>query len=244
MFSSKIIMAKSWIGFAVLLSCLLLSPGPGNSGDRFDLKNQGRASTRVTLPLIALETTYEVEGFEPPHYPQTISIDVPPDCGGKIDAYGAAGEVLIGPKGWVGFCLVAANGTAHVDLRPKKGNKKNGFRTSLTIGSQGLGSTLALAAPYFPWIMANWDKLMETEKSAAIAIRSNFLTPYLNRYEVLDAPPGEEVRGVVFSDAEKHAGDRYWSFFQIEISLPPGERPLAECLLNVFIDRFDLRNKT
>jgi hypothetical protein len=186
-----------------------------------------------------LHTRYGIDVDSEPAYPSSVTVSVPQSISNRLSAYGAAGEVVIGPNGWTGEGLVGANGNISIELHPKNGSKDRGAGVWVFFASPGTGSAIFAAAPYSPWIQSHWKELGFDVDPPALkdGLRLTSLTPHLSGYTLPNTPEGLEVRGVVFSDAPDHLQDRMWAFTQMEAVLSPRQRDLAREILDLFVTR-------
>jgi hypothetical protein len=246
----------------VLIWLLLLGPGRHDAGggsaqpspsptqlsrvsDSAARSKQASDTAAVSLPVVKLNTRHGIDVDSEPTYPSSIVVSVPLSISNQLSAYGAAGEVVVGPRGWTGRGVAAANGSISIELYPENGSRDRGARVFVFLASPGTGSAILGAAPYSPWIQSHWKGLgFDVEPPALKAgIRLISLTPRLSSYSLANTPEGLEVRGVFFLDAQDRIQDRMWSFTQMEVVLSSGQRHLARGLLDVFIDQRGLLKK-
>ncbi|MGH7099505.1 MAG: hypothetical protein ACREE4_17840 [Stellaceae bacterium] len=70
----------------------------------------------IQIPVIPVETSGGAGATF--HYPASVRIRVPPLLRRKLSAYGAAGLVWLGPRGWHCLASAGADGSATVALYP------------------------------------------------------------------------------------------------------------------------------
>ena len=222
------------------------SPGEPSRASHFAAQPKRASDTgSVSLPVVKLHTRYGIDVDSEPTYPLSVVVSVPQSISNQLSAYGAAGDVVVGPRGWTGQGLVAANGNRSIELSPKNSSRDRGARVSVFSASTGEGSAILGAAPYSPWIQSHWRWLGFDVEPPALkgGIRLVSLTPRLTSYSLPNTPEGLEVRGVIFSDAQDRIQDRMWAFTQMEVVLSRGQRHLARGILDVFITQRGLLKK-
>lgn len=138
---SRIASALSLIALGSLLA-------PGNC----TTAASGKESSTITLTVNVLPTSDDVNGpgLHIDRYPKAIRVENAAEFADHIAAYGAAYQIWIAPKGWIGSAAVAFDGRTTVNLYPPNGSAKSGPRFLYEDSGGCAGCALALAAPYFP----------------------------------------------------------------------------------------------
>lgn len=137
------------------------------SGDDMPKKHDmvfAPANTKsVKLPVKVLPTEdgakeeAEVKAFK---YPPEMSL-YGLDNIDEVAAYGAAYQLWLGPKGWMGNGLSAANGGVRVDLYPAGGEKLTGPHIDYYQEPACQGCILSNAAKYFPKAFAAYSEMFD-----------------------------------------------------------------------------------
>ncbi len=187
------------------------------------------------IPVTVLPTRL---GFDPQNdgdflsYPAMVTVTLPADYCGELSAYGAAGEISIGPKAWTGEGSVGASGNRTVTLFPY--GKRDKTQMVFFWAGPGTGSAIIEAAPYFPWILSRADEFGIPRTIAARDFSEvSHLTPSLVRFTVSGLNSEWETRGVAYSNAEKVGKNGVWEFVSLEITLPADQEQLAGTLCEV-----------
>ncbi len=190
-------------------------------------------STKISLPVITLKTGFGMDGIPTPWYPSSIPVVIPPSLADKIAAYGEAGYVFLGPKGWTGEGLVGADGNTSINLYPSSDLSEKAPGVSIFIASTGTGVALDEATPYFSWVQMHWQELgrgFPLGPSPA-GIQINPISPHLVRFSFPNTPEGLERYGIAFSNAQDHQKDMMWAFERITVNLPSSQRDLGNFLI-------------
>ena len=101
---------------AIFISFIYLLQSCNNSSNA-----QGKMKTTAGLPVKVLHADYKFQNHQRANnfnYPAYDTISDSAEFKDQIAAYGAAGLVWIGPKGWTGEGSLDSNGTLYVKLRP------------------------------------------------------------------------------------------------------------------------------
>ncbi len=125
---------------AALSPCVHPAAGPVAPGG-------SRGWVTIQLPVIPVETSGGAGATF--HYPASVRIRVPPLLRRKLSAYGAAGLVWLGPRGWHSLASAGADGSATVALYPGEAARKRG-RTSPIKATAAVPPWKTLRVSHFP----------------------------------------------------------------------------------------------
>ena len=189
------------------------------------------------FPVIKLNTEYGIPGLPAPSYPPSVSISIPDNLTDQLTAYGAASQVILGPKNWTGQGSVGADGNSGIVLYHQAGSPDKGERIEVFIASTGTGSALYEAASYFPWIQNNWQqlKMPAPAPSPKPGLNTVPVTSHLLKYTLPKTSDDLETNGIIFSNAQDHIKDGMWAASRMEVTMPRANHDLANYLLDYFV---------
>ena len=222
----------------VLLPSPEQSRSPGRSSRRAASATQRRRVV-VTLTVHVLPTTLGTSG-PGPSYPPRVSARVPKAWKGKLAAYGVAGVVLLAPAGWrEGRALIAADGSRAATLRAGRAATVPG-RLDYENSGGGSANTWKDAAPYFPWVRAQWARshLAGPPPARRPGLVERFVGDHLVWYTVRASAAGQHRRvdGVTRTSLPGTAsGTRTYSFDRLEVTLPSSDHALAVAILDHYL---------
>ena len=108
----------------------------------------------ATLPVRVLPTDGSLGAETALLYPATVTVRLPSSWVGKVAAYGVVGVAVLAPTTWTeGYSSMGADGSRYAMLHATKASPVAG-RISYQLN--GTGIALQDAAPYFPWLRAEW----------------------------------------------------------------------------------------
>ena len=214
------------------------APGPGGA-----LSASTPASTLVTatLPVHVLHTAW---GITPAGwsllYPASVTVQLPRTWADKVAAYGVVGMVLLAPAGWTeSNALIGADGGRSAWLHATGTSPIVG---QLTYEGYWSGNALWAAAPYFPWVRAQWNRLYsgsESPPAARPGLVEHLVGNQLAEYSLTSGPQvddGLQVNGVAHMTAPGNPEfPEFPEFDRLEVALPPSAHTLATAILNYYL---------
>jgi hypothetical protein len=205
---------------------------PSNQSQAASAPANGSFSTTVTLAVRIIPTSGPGAQSRYP-YPAELTITVPRAYASSLEAIGAAGFVIVAPKGWQGTAEEYQDGSRRVILFPPNGSPQpGGPRIVVQTDGGCLGCAWTSAAPYFAWVrehakQAGFPFILRDLKPVATYHQS----PVLHDYAFISSRTGLHVNGVAYAPfiTNPHG---YVFFREAQTIFPAGEHPLATIILN------------
>jgi len=210
------------------------APGPGGA---LSASTPASSLIPVTLPVHVLRTEQGVPN-SPPIYPASVTVQLPRAWADKVAAYGVVGMVLLAPAGWTeSNAGIGADGGRSACLHATGTSAIVG---QLTYENYWNGPALWAAAPYFPWVRAQWNQWYsgsESPPAAQSGLAEHLVGDQLAEYSLTSGPQvddGLRVNGVAHMTAPgKTTGE--FEFDRLEVALPPSAHALATAILNYYL---------
>lgn len=184
----------------------------------------------VTLPVRKLVT----EGDAGMTYASHVTVRVPASVAKQLAAYGVAGVVLVGPRGWTavpGESGVGASG-AGVTLEAGPSSALQGNIGYTMIG--GVDNVWRAGASYFPWVRSHWSQsgLSGSVPRARRHLTKRFISDRVVTYTARgpEITAGFSVKGVACVSSLPPG-----VFTQLEVTLPSRDVDLADAILSYFM---------
>jgi hypothetical protein len=188
----------------------------------------------TSFPVHVLPTSQGMPDAPAPEYPKTVRLPAGAFAN-QISAYGASGEIWIGPKGWTGTGSIGVDGNVFVELHPENGSADSGPRIRYVEIPACVSCMESEAAPYFPKARKTYNASFRSD-SGPITIPQGLkpvpLSPTLLTWSLPDKN-GLLVRGVAYYDGGQYVGARFL--------LAPKQRKLTSFLEQSFIARKNLK---
>ena len=171
-------------------------------------------------------------------YPTMYPVSDESSFSDQLAAYGAAGEIWLGPKSWTGEGIVGVDGGERVTLYPVGASAtSSASRISYAKEPACVGCILSEAAPYFPAAMKEWKKSFDDPNGSEILAMpglqiTNTSSPNVVRYS-LPASNGFFTVGIADYASADDGSDPF--FAEARVTLPKGKEKLADFLLQDFI---------
>lgn len=211
---------------------------PGSGGA---LPASTPASTVVTatLPVHVLHTAWGITPAPSLLYPASVTVQLPRAWADKVAAYGVVGMVLLAPAGWTeSNALIGADASQGARLHA---TGTSAIAGQLTYEGYWSGPALWAAAPYFPWVRAEWNQSgysgSESPPAARSGLVEHLVGNQLAEYSLTSGPQvddGLQVNGVAHMTAPgKTTGD--FEFDRLEVVLPPSAHALGTAILNYYL---------
>lgn len=247
-----------WLGAAVLAGMLLsgssVSVNFGNSASspspaspKSSSPTSGASATvALTLAVTDLPTQFGVAGMSAT-YPATVRFRVPRDLEHDVAAYGVAGVVVLGPSDWTGTNgLVGVDGSAGFILypkgeRPSGGSPSGGPQMGFQYDGGCVGCSWTDASAFFPAVaQAASSGGTGTSASPPAGLTSETLGPGLIDYSAPVPEVGYQSNGVAFTTLPGQDNETVPAVFEkLGLTFPAAEHPLAEVILDAFVDNED-----
>lgn len=201
--------------------------------------------TTNKLPIVELQTNDPHAETTPSMYLSPVNVKLSDEIAKKVSAYRLGNFVFTGPKGWYGNGDVLDTGIFPF-LYPTKDMDMSGPYMKIYISPKGQRVGLYIGSQYFQWIRDHASEFQMENDLAPISwvSSSSAVTKHLIMLsDTVTLGPALESYGVTFSDAEAHVQDKQWTTIYMEINLPKEQRQLAQDIVNIFIQQYDLMNK-
>ncbi len=201
--------------------------------------NATKNNNKTELPVVVLPTIdgiledSEINAFK---YPQKDTIETDSINNNLIGAYGSAYLVWIGPVGWTGKGLSAADGSVNITLHPLTDSSESGPQVSYIEIPACQGCILDAAAQYFPEALNDYNESYNEDNNNPIKIPDGLLRKYLSSTLITYTLPNKNnllTYGVVYYMPSSSSEDAYYT--EARFILPENETKLAEFLEKNFI---------
>lgn len=217
----------------IILIAFLAACKSGHNSQKNNMVFAPANTKSVKLPVKVLPTedgAKEPEEVSQFKYPTEMSL-YGLDNIGDVAAYGASYQLWLGPKGWTGNGLSAANGGVRVELYPEGGKKLTGPHIIYVQEPSCQGCILDQAGKYFPKAQKEYDAQFdgneEPVKTEGLVIHK--ISERLVTF-TLPAPGGMVKRGVA---CYIETPDKY--FTEATFVMPADKASLIDLLQKQFI---------
>lgn len=200
------------------------------------------SSVRLAVRVLMTSDGLQGDSLFRDQYPDNADVIAAQPLADKIEAFGAAFHIWIGPKGWTGHAGAGVDGTTSTYLYPVDGSDSSGPRINYYVIPACVGCILSAAAVYFPDAMKGWDDEFNRDGKIPITVPPRLkvtrLSPTLVLYSLPDVN-GLRVGGVAYYNSGGEESDA--SFLSAQFAMRPQDSTLTTFLLNTFIYREGLK---
>jgi hypothetical protein len=151
--------------------------------------------------------------------PASLRVSLPAQVAGKVAAYGRAGLVALGPRGWRCDVLLAADGSSSIEVHPSKSAPKRRGGVRLEQAPACIGCIGDIACPFF-----DAAKKMAVAGCSYQPAVGESVTRLSKRLVAYYDPP--KVRGYGF-----YSGFGYASYGRVRFDEQPPFAARADCAL-------------